>query len=131
MKTNKKEYIVLIISIISAFLIHLAPFYYHSFILNSKILKAKQSFNDLLKDNSVDTEILKCLKILINNYESLEDESVLNSGNLEELQDAVENIKIQTHDKILKYSPLMTLSMLGSVTITPIVFSLKKLASSN
>lgn len=101
------------------------PFFREWQIENRK-LGAKIAFNELLRAKIVPDSVLHCLKILINNYESLSDLRILNSRDLFELQDACNNLVPQQKTIFLLYSKTMNLALLGSIVFPGVTYSLRK-----
>lgn len=84
-------------------------------------------FNLLLDQNSVPENILKCLKILIHNYENLPNKNILNSRNESELHEAVLNLKIQHQPIFLKSTKTLNCLVFGATVMPCIVYLIKKI----
>lgn len=127
---HKKEYLLLLAAIALAILAHIGPSLALQYISQYAIKFHKKSFNRMLKDPVVDPRALEYLKILINNYEFVDQKPVLRTLCIEDLENAVKNLKfVYTTKRILKISAMMNFCMLGPILISPIVFSIKKLKS--
>ena len=72
-------------------------------------------FNRKLCDAKYSSSILSYLKILINNFESLPDRSILNSRDMDELREAVDSLVPIQKKSFLLYSLNYNLAVLGSI----------------
>lgn len=128
MLREKKEAILLLCSIAIAIAVHMIPVLLSSWIVERSISRHKAMFNLMMRDGSVDPEALRHLKTLINNYESLEDTSILKSTNVAELKEAVENLTPVHRKRFLKYSPKLNMAILGPLLAPSAMFSIKRIA---
>lgn len=126
MPKSRKEAIILMCSILVAIAIHLGPVLYRSWAIEKSILRHKAVFNQMVQDGTVGREILMYLKILINNYESLDDVSILQSTSADELRKATESLMPVHCVKFLKYSPRLNMIVLGPLLGPPAVFVIKR-----
>jgi len=131
LKANFKELhlreLFLLLQIILVVAWHLGYPLYSEYILDQKKKLAKVAFNNLVDENGLPADVLRCLKILINNYESLTDVEILNSRNIEVLEPACNGL-IPAHKRIfLHYSNSMNMSIMGSILLPAVSFTLKSL----
>lgn len=127
MLKSRKEAIVLLCSIVVAIAIHLSPVLYRSWATERSIRRHKAAFNRMMQEGLVEKDVLMYLKILINNYESLENVSILHSTSVGELREATENLVPVHCVRFLKYSPMLNVVMLGPLLASPTVFAIKRL----
>lgn len=124
-KLNKNE--IFLISLTFIFIFHhlIVQITEHFLIQFEKTLRMKE-FNILLDNNSVSLTVLKSLKILIHNYESLPDKSILNSRNENKLQETVRTLKIEHQEIFLKNTTTLNLLVFGSTLMPCFAFLIKK-----
>ena len=124
-KTNKEDiYLILRIAII--IMVYIVIPLTRKELNNELKLKRMKDFNTLLDQNQLSFSILKSLKILIHNYESLDDKNILNSRDEEELTKAVDSLQIK-HEKIfLTNTKTLNLLVFGSTLIPTVAYLIKK-----
>lgn len=128
MNYDKLKHSILIISVLFVYFIHIGPIYIDNYISKIKIQTLKQKFNDLFDNKVLPFESLKNLKILINNYSFVKDKEIFVSLNPKEIKKALKNIDYSIEKKIiLKYSPVINILVLCSITMSPMILSLKKI----
>lgn len=127
MLKDKKEAMVLLCSIFIAIVIHVGPVFLDSWITERDIFRHKETFNQMMRDGSTKEETLKYLKILINNYESLEDTSILESTNVADLKKVTESLTPVHRTEFLKCSPMMNIAVLGPLLVPSTLFSIKRI----
>lgn len=124
---KKTKSIVLLASIGVILGIYFGIIIINSYYLDKKIAALKRQFNLLLKNKILKPESLRRFKILINNYELIKNKEISSELDINRIFKELENLTFYTDKCHLDYSWNMQLVMLGSILITPIFFSLKKI----
>ncbi|ELA42899.1 uncharacterized protein VICG_00214 [Vittaforma corneae ATCC 50505] len=109
-----------------ALMLHIGWPLFVEFQVEKRKRMAKIAFNQLVKERSISNSILICLKILINNYESLPDASILDSRDLNELQNTCDCLVPVQKKIFLLYSMNMSIAVLGSVILPGLSYLMKK-----
>lgn len=126
MKREKLDTILLICMLFIATLYHLVPPLMSLWATSRAKYNHKVLFNKMM-DERVSEEILGHLKILINNYESLQNSDVLRSRDAYELKKAVDDLKI-CHSKVWRfYTPYFYFMLFGPIYLPVLVYIIKKL----
>lgn len=126
MQTKKKQALLLGIQIIIAIIIHIGIPLLKEALLEKRKTDAKIKFNNMLEKGELSNEILNYLKILINNYESLSDTSIINSEDPIRLRKACDSIEPINKKLFLLYSLKMNLAILGTILLPTLSYSVKK-----
>lgn len=124
---NKSKEIFLLFQIFVALIIHI----FWPIILDLNVEKHKKqamiAFNQELKSQKTSLEVLSYLKILINNYESLNNTSILNSRDVKELKMACDSLEPIQKKYFLYYSLSFNLAVIGSILVPGLSYSIKRI----
>ncbi len=117
---------ILLIGIIFLLFYHFFFFFYEDHIKEKKILDLKIEFNRDLENNILSSEHAKYLKILINNYVSIEDKSIFKEKyNFAKCKYYADNLKFKNREEWTWNSEEFNAAVLGPMFF-PIVVSLLK-----
>lgn len=126
MKLGYKDDIMLLIEMFLAIIYHFGKDFVKARIQLMEKKQRMREFNELLDSNLFSLGVLRSLKILIHNYESLENKNILNIRNEEELRRAVDNLKIMHQTIFLKNTVLLNVIVFGATVIPGFVYFIRK-----
>lgn len=124
---EKTKEVFLLIEILLAVLWHIGHPLYTQYVIDQRKRNAKITFNALVDSNNTTLDVLKCLRILINNYESLDNVKILECRDLTILSNACDSLIPKQQKIFLFYSTTMNLCTLGAVLLPGLSFVLRKL----
>lgn len=124
---GKPRELLLLVQMVVALALHIGWPLFAEFRTERRKRMAKAAFNQLLRERSCSEQVLVCLKILINNYESLPDTSILASRDPSELQNACDHMVPVQRKFFLLYSTNMNVAILGSIILPGLAYIMKRM----
>lgn len=107
----------LLVAVIIATLYHLGHAHYAVYVLEAEKNRLKRAFNTNLQQNRLTKDSAYYLKVLINNYESVQDKSIFNETDSVALRVGIERLVI-VHSPVLHlYTPRFQIAILGPILL--------------
>lgn len=125
MNKTRKDALFLIFQTILAAAYHIGFPILKTYLQQLKKIEKMKEFNNLLDQNLVSFNVLKSLKILIHNFESLENKEILNSSDIKELELAVLNLNVKHQKIFLKSTPTLNLVVIGATVLPCFAYFIK------
>lgn len=122
--SRQVDALLLLVTVLAVSLWHIVPEIVDEYRRESVIRRYKEGFNRLV-DEGEDKEMLKCLKILINNMESVENIEILKSKNKTILKNEISKIKIKHIRMWLWLTPCTYFIILGPLYCSILVYVIK------
>ncbi|KAM0681606.1 hypothetical protein GINT2_000119 [Glugoides intestinalis] len=127
MEKEKRRAVVLLIQVLILIVIYIGIPFIERLNVTQKKLHAMVMFNELVDSKVHTNEMLKYLKVLINNFESLTNVEILDSRDLNKLQEECNRLKPNHIQIFLYYSTKMNLAILGSILLPGLSYAFKTL----
>lgn len=126
MKSKREDVLVLLLTLLLITAYCFCPPFIQMYIEEMEVHELKSLFNRDL-ERGVCSERMECLKILINNYASVQDKQIFREQDLATLRAAVGNLRIGHANEWQFQTPHFQIAVLGPTLIPIILYIFKSL----
>ena len=116
----------LIVAVLLAAAYWLGPLLMNEYTRESKILVLKRMFNHYLTEGTKSKRALRCLMMLINNYDSVKNKEILFGGDESAWEEAEKTLCIEHRDRWYRWTIHFHTAVIGPIMIPILVYCLKK-----
>lgn len=124
---NKQEKLLLLLAVLIATAIHFLPVLLGEYASERAVRRLKLRFNAELTSGKGCSERLAYLKILINNYASVEDKRIFLEKDPERLRAAVDALEIRSTRRWQRMTPQFYVAVIGPIIMPVMVYAIKGL----